>query len=131
MRDRDSLIDAALWAVIAMSSLITLLFSFGVTAPGADRYSIADEIGHATIQFVTTFCLLLTLVWRPGRGDGVLVSLGALPIAGGIVGIGIVIEVMQEVGTTTRHAELGDVVAQAVGAFAAVGLHDLIRRRSI
>jgi hypothetical protein len=124
----ERLIDAALWITTAALVFITLLFSFGIAAPGAGRTSLADEAGHAAIQFATTLFLLLAAVWRPGRGDGRFPTLTtAIPIA--VIGASIVIEVLQEVTTRSRHAELGDVVAEAVGASGALAAHALLRRR--
>jgi hypothetical protein len=124
----ERLMDAALWITAAALFLITLLFSFATAAPGAGRTSVADEAGHAAIQFATTLCLLLAAVWRPNRGDGRFPSLTtAIPVA--LLGAGLVIEVLQEVMTRARHAELGDLVAEAVGASGALVVHTLLRRR--
>jgi hypothetical protein len=65
---------------------------------------------------------------RPGRGDGRFPTLTtAFPIA--VIGAGIVIEVLQEVTTRSRHAELNDVVAEDFGASGALAAHTLLRRR--
>ncbi|HET9672512.1 MAG TPA: hypothetical protein VFQ40_06645 [Actinomycetota bacterium] len=130
MRARVRLTDGALWVALAICLAITLVFSFGLHAPGAERTSVADEVGHAAIQFTTTLCLLLAAVWRPGRGDGPFPRMGSA-FALGVVGAGMLIEVMQEVATRTRHAEVSDVLAEAAGVLGAWALHVWLRRRQV
>jgi VanZ family protein len=125
---RGQLIDFLLWATAAGLALLTLLFSFGLSAPGAGTFALADKIGHGLMYFATFLCLLLAAVWRPGRGNGRFPTLTtAILIA--VIGAGIVIEVLQEVATRSRHAELGDVVAEAVGASGALAAHAFLRHR--
>lgn len=127
---RGRLIDLLLWATTACLSLLTLLFSFGLSAPGAGTFAFADKIGHGLMYFATFLCLLLAAVWRPGRGDGSFPTM-ALPLAIGVVVAGIAIEVLQEAMTGERHAEVGDVLAEAVGAFGALAIHTWMRRAEV
>jgi hypothetical protein len=39
-----------------------------------------------------------------------------------------VIEVLQEAATAHRHAEVGDVLAEFIGAFGALAVHEWLRR---
>ena len=126
---RGRFIDLLLWLTTAGLSLLTLVFSFGLSAPGAGTFAFADKIGHGLMYFATFLCLLLAAVWRPGRGDGSFPTM-ALPFAIGVVIAGTAIEVLQEVATGGRHAEVGDVLAEAVGAFGALAIHARMRRTS-
>lgn len=124
---RGRLVDTALWATTAVLTLLTLLFSFGLSAPGAGTFAFADKIGHGLMYFATFLCLLLAAVWRPGRGDGSFPTRAPL-FAVGVVFAGIVIEVLQAVATASRRAEIGDVVAEVVGAVGALAVHAWMRR---
>jgi hypothetical protein len=128
-RRRGRLIDIALWATTSVLTLLTLLFSFGLSPPGIGTFAFADKLGHGAMYFATLLCFLLAAVWRPGRGDGSFPTWAPL-FAIGVVIAGIVIEVLQEVATTNRRAEAGDVLAEATGAFGAVAIHAWIRRTS-
>ena len=126
---RGRLIDLLLWATTACLSLLTLLFSFGLSAPGAGTFAFADKIGHGLMYFATFLCLLLAAVWRPGRGDGSFPT-RAEPFAIGVLLAGMAIELLQAVATAERHAEIGDVVAEVVGIFVALAVHARMRRTS-
>jgi VanZ family protein len=124
---RERLVDTALWTTTAVLTLLTLLFSFGLRAPGSGSFAFADKLGHGAMYFATFLCFLLAAVWRPGRGDGSFPT-RALLFAIGVVMAGIVIEVLQEVATDGRRAEVGDVVAEVAGAFGALAIHTWMRR---
>lgn len=125
--DRGRLIDAALWASTVGLALITLLFSFAFSPPGTGSFPLADKVGHALMYFATFFCFLLAAVWRPGRGDGPFPRKG-LVFALSVVAAGVAMEVLQELATTSRHAELGDVISEVVGAFGALAILTCMRR---
>ena len=114
----------------ALLALLTMLFSFGLSPPGTSSLPLADKLGHGAVYLVTFLCLLLAAVWRPGRGDGPFPT-RALFFAIGVGIAGIVIEVLQELATTDRQAELGDVLAEAIGVFGALAMHTWIRRTSL
>jgi hypothetical protein len=121
------MIDIALWATTALLTLLTLLFSFGLRAPGSGSFAFADKLGHGAMYFATFLCFLLAAVWRPGRGDGSFPTKAPV-FAIGIVVAGAVVEVLQEVAITNRHAEIGDVLAEVIGAFAALAVHAWMKR---
>lgn len=121
------MIDRGLWALTGICAAITLWFSFVAPPPGADLFEGADRIGHALAYFTTTLSFLFAAVWRPGRGVGRFPTLGRwFPLAA-ITG-GAVIEILQGM-TASRTAEVFDLVAEAIGAAAALSLHALIRRQ--
>jgi VanZ family protein len=104
-----------------------MLFSFGFSPPGTGSFPLADKVGHALMYFATFFCFLLAAVWRPGRGDGTFPRKG-LVFALGVVAAGVGIEVLQDLATVTRHAELGDVISEVIGAFSALAILTWMRR---
>jgi hypothetical protein len=124
---RGRLIDAALWTATVALALTTLLLSFALTPPGAAALGIGDKVGHGITYFATFLCLLLAAVWRPGRGAGSFPT-RTLLFAIGVVIAGIVIEVLQEVATDARRAEVGDVLAEAIGTVGALAVHTWMRR---
>lgn len=126
-RTRERRVDAALWALTAALVVVTLVFSLGASAPGAGSFSLADELGHGAMYLATVGCLLLAAVWRPGRGDGRWPG-AAAAIALGALFVGLAVEAIQELATADRHAEVGDVVAEAVGIAAAWAIHAWARR---
>jgi hypothetical protein len=120
------LVDSALWATTAVLTLLTLLFSFGLSPPGTGTFALADKLGHGAMYFATFLCFLLSAVWRPGRGDASFPTKSPL-FAIGVVITGMAIEVLQEVATTDRRAEVGDVLAEVIGAFGALAVHAWMR----
>ena len=124
---RARLIDSALWALTAGLALTTLLFSLGFSPPDAGALPLADKFGHGLMYFATYFCFLLAAVWRPGRGEGSIHGRG-LFITLGVVAAGVAIEALQEFATKDRHAQLGDVLAETIGAFGAFAIHAWVRR---
>jgi VanZ family protein len=122
------MIDRCLWGLTVACAAATLWFSFVAPPPGADLFPDADRVGHAIAYFTTTLSFLFAAVWRPGRGIGRYPDIGKWFPLGAIAG-GAVIEILQEM-TTTRAAEMYDLVAEAIGAVAALALHALIRRHA-
>jgi VanZ family protein len=121
------MIDRGLWALTAICAAVTLWFSFVAPPPGANLFEGADKVGHALAYFTTTLSFLFAAVWRPGRGIGRFPDLGRwFPLAA-ITG-GAVIEILQGM-TASRAAEVFDLVAEAIGAAAALAVHALIRRQ--
>ena len=79
------------------------------------------------MYFATFLCFLLAAVWRPGRGDGSFPTKAPL-FAIGVVIAGLAVEVLQEVATMNRQAEVGDVLAETVGTLGALAIHTWMRR---
>ena len=126
-RRRGRLIDGALWATTAALAILTLLFSFGLSPPGIGTFAHADKVGHGAMYLATFSCFLLASVWRPGRGDGRFPTSAPL-FAIIVLTAGIAIEVLQEVATDRRRAEVGDVVAEVLGIVGALAIHTWLRR---
>jgi hypothetical protein len=126
-RTRERRVDAALWALTAALAVLTLVFSLGVSAPGAGSFSGADKVGHGAMYFATVGCVLLAAVWRPGRGDGRWPGASAAIVVGAVV-VGLAAEAIQEIATSSRHAEMGDVIAEVAGVAAAWAIHAWARR---
>ena len=108
------------WTIlIAVLCLVkfTDLSYFGVS--GADKYV------HFTLHFVFTllwgfyFWLKLDEIIIPKIARVVLLSLC----------YGIVIEILQEIATNTRHADIFDVLANSAGATIALLFFVLIKKR--
>ena len=120
-------IDAVLWVLTALCALATVWFSFFQGPPGGNAFPGADKVGHALAYFATLLSFLFAGVWRPRRGAGPFPKFGpwAAVLA---VGAGIVIEILQGM-TATRTADVKDVVAELVGAAAALWVHSYVRGR--
>lgn len=109
------------WTIlIAVLCLVkfTDLPSFGVS--GADKYV------HFTFHFVFTilwgfyFWAKLNEITIPKIGSVVILSFC----------YGILIEILQETSTKTRHADIFDVLANVTGAIVALVLFVLIKRQN-
>jgi VanZ family protein len=126
-RNRDlGWVDVVLWIATAASAGLTLWFSFA-KPPDTAGITEHDKVMHALAYFLITLCFLLAAVWRPGRGPGPFPAMGAVaPLVA--LGVGIVVEVLQSL-TTTRRGEVRDVLAEAIGVAAALGLVVLLRSR--
>ena len=116
--------DLILWTITFACAGATLWFSFGAPPPGADLFEGADKVGHAIAYFATTLSFLFAAVWRPGRDSGRWAHMGVW-FAIGAVAAGAVVEVLQ--GMTDRAAQVLDIVAEALGAGAALAVHASIR----
>jgi VanZ family protein len=109
------------WTIlIAVLCLVkfTDLPSFGVSS--------ADKYVHFTFHFV------FTILW----GFYLWAKLNEITISkiGRVVILsfcyGILIEILQEIYTKTRHADIFDVLANGTGAIVALGLFVLIKRQN-
>ncbi len=126
LTDNSSVLKKALffsaigWTVlIAVLCLVkfTDLPSFGVS--GADKYV------HFTFHFVFTL-LWGFYFWLKLKEKTIskIVRVVILSLC-----YGILIEILQETCTTTRHADIFDVLANLSGAIVALGLFVLIKNR--
>jgi VanZ family protein len=126
--NRSRLIDGSLWALTGVFASGTIWFSFVTPPPGVNLFPGADKAQHAMAYFATTLSFLFAAVWRPGRGEGPFPGL-ANWILFWVVVVGVAIELIQA-QTPSRSAELADVLAETVGASAALVIHARGRRRT-
>lgn len=108
------------WTVlIAFLSLITFsdLPSIGVS--GADKYV------HVTFHFVF---IVLWGLYVSSQQNGIRISNVVRLVIISVL-YGIVIEILQETLTTTRHADIFDVLANFIGALLGLLVFLLIKRR--
>lgn len=89
--------------------------------------SFADKIFHSLVYFVLTFLWFYSLIFhfKIEKGKAVLYASFISII------FGIIIEILQEVFTDTRQADLLDVVANSLGVVTATGLLALKKRNSV
>jgi VanZ family protein len=123
---RDRAIDVALWLGAVACAGATVAYSLLVTPPAEAAATFGDKALHAAAYLATGLCLLLAAVWRPGRGQGPFPSSGPR-IWAGIVVAGTAIELVQGL-IPLRRAEALDIVADLVGASAALAVVALLRR---
>ncbi len=121
-------VDVALWVLTVLCALATVWFSFFQGPPGGNAFPGADKAGHALAYFATLLSFLFAGVWRPGRGDGPFPKFA--PWAAALaVGGGIAIEILQGM-TATRTSDVRDVLAEVVGALAALWVHAYVRGKA-
>lgn len=89
--------------------------------------SFADKIFHSLIYLILTFLWFYTLVLHFKIGsEKAILYISLLSII-----FGIIIEILQEVFTNTRQADVLDVVANSLGVVVAAGLLILKKRNSV
>ncbi|WP_421807978.1 VanZ family protein [Flagellimonas sp.] len=107
------------WVVV-----ITMLSLFSFPAmdldPGSFNVPYADKITHFIFYLVFGFVGCMSLRERT-MGNLGLVKTTRIVLVLAII-YGILIEILQYTLTTDRMAELGDVFANTLGAFAGIGL---------
>lgn len=110
------LIDALLWALVALMAFLVVYTS--VRPPGNGAVPVSDKLLHFTAYMGLTMSMLLAAVWAPVRGEG---RFPATPLA--IVALvfffGVAIEIVQG-PLPGRDAELLDAFANAGGAVTAL-----------
>src|SRR2546430_12127456 len=104
-------VDALLWALTAaiLAAIVTL--SLG-PAPPTGGFSLADKLWHAAAYAALTSCLLLALVWRPGKPPGRVLRRVTVVAASALL-LGILLEIGQRF--TGRDTDWRDAGADAVG----------------
>ncbi|WP_175288744.1 VanZ family protein [Flagellimonas eckloniae] len=102
--------------------MITILSLFSFSGLDTRQVNIpyADKITHFFFYFV--FALLGCLFLRERTRGGIKLSKAVLVILLLAIGYGIFIEVLQYAITTDRMAEIGDVLANSIGAFLGISL---------
>lgn len=118
-----SLVLAMGWTfIIAFLCLVKVndLPSLGISITSIDKYV------HITFHFV------FTMLWGfySWKKRGIIEIKKIRNIFLISVGYGILIEIMQEEFTTTRHADLMDVTANCIGALIAVGIFLYLKKKT-
>lgn len=107
--------------------LIAVLCLLKFTNLPAIRVSEADKYVHFTLHFV--FTMLWGYYFWLKLNEIVLKKI--VFVVTSSLCYGILIEILQETFTTTRHADIFDVLANFSGALVALVLFVLIKRRKI
>ena len=126
LRSDTRILDALLWALVAIVATAILILSLG--APVGEGFLPGiDKIFHATAYATLTFLVLLAGVWRPGRGHGRW-PWGTTWVVVGAVLLGGSIELAQSL--VTRDPNIFDACANLVGTLVGVRLWRIIRLRA-
>jgi hypothetical protein len=121
-----SIVDRTLVALSVVALLFTAYASLRSTVPDLLHLPEQDKIGHAAAYFCVFLPSLFALVWRPGRGDGVLAN-RQLGLAAALLSVGVLMEVLQALFAPARSPEFLDVVADGVGLCGALLVLGLAR----
>lgn len=89
--------------------------------------SFADKIFHSLVYLILAFLWFYTLIYHFNIENGKAILIASLIS----IIFGIIIELLQEVVTETRQADLFDVVANSLGVLVATGLLILKKRNSV
>lgn len=107
------------WAVF-----ITMLSLFSFSTLHLDTGGIdipyADKITH--FVFYTGFAFLGSLCFRERTKGNIPLGKATIMVLVTAISYGIIIEVLQYMFTTDRMAEIGDVLANSLGALTGIGL---------
>ena len=104
--------SAIVWAI-----LITVFCLVQFKTVPLGNVSHLDKVVHAFFYFVLTF--LVQLNWRVSKLNWSYRTQAVVSVVGTIL-FGVLIEILQETCTATRHADVLDVIANSVGALLSV-----------
>lgn len=104
--------SAIVWAILIT---VFCLVQFKTVPLGS--VSHLDKVVHAFFYFVLTF--LVQLNWRVSKLNWSYRTQAVVSVVGTIL-FGVLIEILQETCTATRHADVLDVIANSVGALLSV-----------
>jgi VanZ family protein len=124
LRGSRKWIDPALWAASWFLLGLVVLLSLVPESPVQMRDGV-DKLAHGCAYGALTLSFLLAGVWRPVRGRG-RYPMGAIWIVIAAVGIGVVIEIIQDI-ESYRSMDAFDAVADAVGAAIGASLWMILR----
>jgi VanZ family protein len=120
---KASLVFAIGWTIIiAFLCLVKVndLPSLGISISSVDKY------------FHVTFYFVFTMLWgfHSWKKQGKIEIKKIRNIFLISIGYGILIEIMQEEFTTTRHADIMDVAANSTGALIALGVFIYLKKKA-
>lgn len=104
--------SAILWAILIT---VFCLVQFKTVPLGS--VSHLDKVVHAFFYFVLTF--LVQLNWRVSNFNLSSRTQAVVSVVGTIL-FGVIIELLQETCTATRHADILDIIANSIGALLSV-----------
>lgn len=104
--------SAIVWAILIT---VFCLVQFKTVPLGS--VSHLDKVVHAFFYFVLTF--LVQLNWRVSKLNWSYRTQAVVSVVGTIL-FGVLIEILQETCTATRHADVLDVIANSIGALLSV-----------
>jgi hypothetical protein len=125
--ERAALVDIALWILTGASVALVLVLSLAIDPP--EGFGPLEPILHAAAYAPLTLLLLLTMVWRPGRGPGRL-SRGGPWIVAALVAVGVGLEAVQALPAIARDPQVWDALAGILGVALGSGVWLRIRRLS-
>ncbi|MGB3342765.1 MAG: VanZ family protein [Aequorivita sp.] len=111
------------WLALIYSGAITALFLVPTGDFPKVNFSSADKVAHILIFFVLTCLWLLYLFRKTGR----LRSNDILILLLSVLFYGIIIEIVQELFTVSRTADLWDVLANMVGVIVGILFFQRVR----
>lgn len=111
--------DKSLYSAIILTFLIACLSltSLQIKIPEV-TFGYFDKVAHIIFYTLLSFHWLLALSLRK------VYFLKTLLIITGILFYGIIIEVLQEIFTSSREADCYDVIANAIGVFLGFGMFE-------
>jgi VanZ family protein len=113
LKGRQRWVDPALWITSWLLLALVVLLSLVPESPVEMRDGV-DKLAHGVAYGALTLSFLLAGVWRPVRGRG-RYPMGAIWIVVAAVGIGVIIEIIQDI-ESYRSMDAFDAVADALGA---------------
>ena len=114
---RDTYVDTGLWCLTGLMLAGIAYWSLTPSPSLPSPFPQADKVYHALAYAGLTICVLLTAVWRPGRGSGPLPH--AWTVVAGAIALGVALEVVQ--AFVHRDPDLFDALADAVGVLVGYG----------
>jgi hypothetical protein len=121
--ERAALVDIALWILTGASVASLLVLSLVIDPPGG--WPLLHTAAYAPL----TLLLLLTMVWRPGRGPGRFPRRGPW-IVTALVAVGVGLEAVQALPAIARDPQVWDALAGILGVALGSGIWLWVRRVS-
>jgi hypothetical protein len=120
---RERVVDITLWILSGASGVTLLVLSLVIDPPQGWPFL------HTAAYAPLTLLLLLTMVWRPGRGPGRFPRRGPWIVAA-LVAVGVGLEVVQALPAVARDPEVWDALAGVLGVALGGGIWLWVRRVS-
>ena len=116
--ERNALFIAIFFTIlVALVSLVSLKDVHLIKTHNSDKY------GHFLVYFILSLCWLNVINKRP---HGIIANYIIIII---LISYGIILEVLQDILTTYRQADLYDIVANSAGVIFAVILFNTMKKK--